>query len=62
MGYSYNGNYSGLLIRQIGVRIPGSPLTPHLTKWIGGHILSVEVRVRIPLGRADRISGQNTGT
>ena len=30
MGYWYNGYYSGLLIRQIRVRIPGSPLTPHL--------------------------------
>ena len=62
MGYWYNGYYSGLLIRQIRVRIPGSPSTPHRTNGSGRHILSVEVRVRIPLGRADRISGQNTGT
>ena len=30
MGYSYNGHYSGLLIRQIRVQIPGGPLTPCL--------------------------------
>ena len=50
MGYSYNGHYSGLLIRQIRVRIPGSPLTPHRTNGSGRHILSVEIRVRLPLG------------
>ena len=50
MGYSYNGYYSGLLIRQIRVRIPGSPLTPHRTNGSGRHILSVEIRVRLPLG------------
>ena len=26
LGHSYNGYYSGLLIRQIRVRIPGGPL------------------------------------
>ena len=38
MGYWYNGYYSGLLIRQIRVRIPGDPLTPHHTnriRWPG---------------------------
>ena len=34
MGYSYNGYYARLLICEIRVQIPGSPLTPHLTKWI----------------------------
>ena len=33
MGYWYNGYYSGLLIRQIRVQIPGDPLTPHHTMW-----------------------------
>ena len=41
---------AGLLIRQIRVRIPGSPLTPHRTNGSGRHILSVEIRVRLPLG------------
>ena len=45
MGYWYNGYYSGLLIRQIRVRIPGSPLTPYRTNGSGRHILSVEIRV-----------------
>ena len=34
MGYWYNGYYSGLLIRQIRVQIPGDPLTPHHTNRI----------------------------
>ena len=50
MGYWYNGDYSGLLIRQIRVQIPGDPLTPHRTNGSGRHILSVEIRVRLPLG------------
>ena len=50
MGYWYNGYYSGLLIRQIRVQIPGSPLTPHRTNGSGRHNLSVEIRVRLPLG------------
>ena len=50
MGYWYNGYYSGLLIRQIRVQIPGGPLTPHRTNGSGRHILNVEIRVRLPLG------------
>ena len=60
MGYWYNGYYSGLLIRQIRVQIPGSPLTPHRTNGSGHHILSVEMRVRLPLGCSGRGSGHQT--
>ena len=50
MGYWYNGDYSGLLIRQIRVRIPGSPLTPHLLTRTGSQTFNLAVRVQVPLG------------
>ena len=50
MGCWYNGDYNGLLIRQIRDEIPGDPLTPHRSNGSGRHILNVEIRVRLPLG------------
>ena len=50
MGHSYNGYYSGLLIRQIRVRIPGGPLKIWLRRLsrLGRSPFKAEKRVRTP--------------